>query len=589
MVWVQDPLDDEVAAILVALDAGAGREAVKETVHVDLKEEPGRRREGGELGPAMERSEEAARALAREAACMANSDGGGALIVGVSDDCSLIGTALDAEWLRSRIYDLTDRRLTVAARTVEVKNVRLLVIRAPQALEPIPWRGRYTWRVDDRCVDIDPTTWHSRRMTRERYDWSVLSSHIDSREARPAALALARRHLRDSGETGASELAGASDAELLRRLNVVDGEGYLTNAGALTFVGRPEPALDYIRRAVPAGDSRKRVRVGHRSLLEEVAEVEAAIEAFNEERHIRRGLVIGRLRELPVSAIREAIVNGVVHREWGSSSPTLVEHVGRALVVTSPGGFIGGVSPANIITHPSQPRNRALAELFAALRIAEREGVGVDRMVRDMIAVGYAPPSITETPGPHVRTALLGESLDEAWIRFLGRLEPTELRTSLTVLLLLRELVTRAWFDISTAAPILQLNAAETAEEVRRFLTVRIDGAPVAVAVTGVPESHPEAWHLSSAALRALREEDEATGHQRRWPDRESVALRWARARERISSTELGSILGVKPQAVNRLLTSLRDDGLLQPGRKSSTGRGFFYIPVPTNSPQEQA
>lgn len=37
---------------------------------------------------------------------------------------------------------------------------------------------------------------------------------------------------------------------------------------------------------------------------------------------------------------------------------------------------------------PSQPRNRELAALLAALRIAEREGVGMDPMGRDMIAIG---------------------------------------------------------------------------------------------------------------------------------------------------------------------------------------------------------
>lgn len=35
------------------------------------------------------------------------------------------------------------------------------------------------------------------------------------------------------------------------------------------------------------------------------------------------------------AAIREEIVNGVVHRDWASAAPTVVEHVGRTLVVSS--------------------------------------------------------------------------------------------------------------------------------------------------------------------------------------------------------------------------------------------------------------
>src|SRR5665647_2283003 len=312
VVFGRDPVADEVEGVLLALESGAGRDSIRETVRVDLKEEPERRDRRGVLQPATARSDRAADALAGEAACMANSDGGGALIVGVGDDGSLIGTALDAEWLRSRIYDLTERKLTVDVHPAEIGGVRLLVIRAPQALEPIRWRGHLTWRVDDRCVEMDATTWHSRRMTRERFDWSEQSSYADPHDARPAALEIARRHLRASGEAPAAQLANAPDQEMLRRLNAVDGEGYLTNAGALVFVGRGDPALDYIRRTVPAGDSRRW------ELLEPPDhQTPTDVPLFVEGVH--RGLDgIDLLQERqtsftdPTAAVREALVNGVV-------------------------------------------------------------------------------------------------------------------------------------------------------------------------------------------------------------------------------------------------------------------------------------
>jgi ATP-dependent DNA helicase RecG len=74
--------------------------------------------------------------------------------------------------------------------------------------------------------------------------------------------------------------------------------------------------------------------------------------------------------------------------------------------VSSPGGFVEGINSGNIITHPSRSRHGALTALLAALRVAEREGIGVDRMVRDMIRVGLAPPLVEKVDGPMVRTAL---------------------------------------------------------------------------------------------------------------------------------------------------------------------------------------
>lgn len=47
---------------------------------------------------------------------LANTPGGGAIVLGVADDGARIGTALDAEWLRHRIFQLTNRQLTISAR-----------------------------------------------------------------------------------------------------------------------------------------------------------------------------------------------------------------------------------------------------------------------------------------------------------------------------------------------------------------------------------------------------------------------------------------------------------------------------------------
>src|SRR5699024_4649715 len=134
-------------------------------------------------------------------------------------------------------------------------------------------------------------------------------------------------------------------------------------------------------------------------------------------------------------AVREAIVNGVTHRDWLSPLPTTVEHTGDTLTVTSPGGFIGGIGPTNIITHPAVARYQSLAEAMASLRLAEREGVGVDRMVRDMLASGHPEPDISEIPGPYVRVVLVGGDPEVEVLGLLTHLEPTT-RSDVDALLL---------------------------------------------------------------------------------------------------------------------------------------------------------
>jgi len=572
-----DPVRTEVSRLLVMLDQGEVVDEKVERQSVDLKEEAGRRDRSGALGPGSPRNEHAAKQLAGEAACMANTPGGGALIVGIATDGTLVGAELDHEWLRHRIYELTDRRLTVDVTEVVVRGSRLLVIVSPTAVEPIRWQRKIYWRVGDKCVEIDASTWHARRMSRLNYDWSAEESTLPAAEARPGALAVARDLLMNSGDPAAADLASAPDQQLLRRLNAVSGQGLLTNAGVIAFVGRGGPALDHVRRDYAGGDSTVRVRRSGRSLLEELSEVFAAIDAHNSVRHLQAGLAIGQVRTIPSLAAREAVVNGVAHREWGISDPTVIEHVGRTLRVTSPGGFFGGVNEQNIITHPSQSRNRALTQLLADLKVAEREGIGVDRMVREMIRLGHRPPDIREITGPFVRVSLIGEALDEAWITWLGSLEPREVSQDINSLLLLHRLVTEGWVDVTRAAPLIQLTVEEARGAIAALARARIGATPVIGRLTGVPEGTEPAWRLHPDALASLLAADRAAGNVRQFPSRAEIARGYAAARGRISTTELGSLVNASATNVGATLKALELDGALEPSSSARRGRGFFY------------
>ncbi|MBK8460202.1 MAG: putative DNA binding domain-containing protein [Micropruina sp.] len=572
-----DPVQAALQRILEALAVGEPVNDSVERRFVDLKEEPGRRDRSGAIRPGERSNEQAASVLAAALACMANTPGGGALLVGVSDAGDVIGTELDDEWLRHRIWEITGRALTVDAAEVTIRSRRLLVLRAPQAVEPVRVGGKVQWRVGPSCVDVDANTWHSKRMEVLDYDWSSAASDVGIDAIRPAALGHARDLLRDSGETHAGELAAESDMNLLRRLNVVTGDGHLTNAGALAFVGRKQPCLDYIRRDHSGGDSRLRLRRSGRSLLEELVDVLQAVEANNPLAHVQRGPVEGQLSMLPRRTAREAIVNGLAHREWGIAEPTVVEHVGNLLRVTSPGGFFGGVTPDNILTHPSRSRNKALTELLASLRVAEREGIGVDRMYADMLAFGHTAPEIGEVEGPYVRTTLIGDEPDVAWIGWLRSLVPPQRADAVNALLMLRWLLQYGWIDAASTARLIQDTESVARVALRQLEAVKAGGPPVIVRVAGVPDDAPPAWRPHADCIALLKSLDVAAGRARELPTRSAVAASYAQGRGRISSTELGSLVGADPTNMGRVLKALENQGILRPARTARRGKGFHY------------
>jgi len=570
-----DPVETQVEDVLARLAAGEPAGQI-ERRQVDVKEEPGRRGHGGRVLPGNGRSDVAARYLAAEMSCMANTPGGGAIVLGVADDGTRIGTELDGEWLRHRLWQLTDGKLTIAVRVADLDRTRILVLTTHEAIEPIRYEGRIRWRVSDNCVDVDPTSWHAGKLGRTGMDWSAQPSGHALDDASPVAAAIARRYLQAAGDDASLDLASATDRDLLRRLNLATGDGRLTNAGSLLFVGTPQFGIDYIRRDLRGGDSVNRIR-NSRPLIEQVWEVDQASQASNRLVHVPEGFAHGQQRAIPSRAIREVIVNGVVHRDWLSPEPTTVEHVGDMLTVTSPGGFIGGIAPSNIITHPAVPRYRSLAEAMAALRLGEREGIGVDRMVRDMLAIGRPEPVISEIAGPYVRVSLVGGDPDAEVIEFLTSIEPASVSADLDALLLIERLTAVGWIDTATAAPTPQRAEIETEAAIDRLTAARVGRDPVLTPVKGIPAGQPAAYRLTDPARRRLARR---TGHLETPEGRKGQIIAWATARRRISSTEAADLTGLSIPYAGTVLTSLEEEGILRPGRENKLGRGFYYVPA---------
>lgn len=570
-------IDEAVAKVLTALGAG---EKVHESTLVDFEEEAGRRGVDGRITPGAPENELVAQKLAPEVARMANTPGGGALIVGVADDQQLIGAVSDPEWLRFRLYQLTNRLVTVDVRQVHVAGTRLLDMRIPESPEPVRYHQKLKWRVADNCVEIDAATWHERRREVVSSDWTAEDSEVPVEKVRHVALEHVRDSLRERGDSHSMQLAEENDLDLLRRLGALTAHNTLTVAGQLFFVGRGEPALDYMYRDYEGAPSRSRVAAPSKSLAEELREVFIRIEAHLQQIHTQYGPTITQNFNVPLDAAREAVVNGVAHRDWHSPLPTVVEHIEDTLAVTSPGGFYGSVTQDNLLTHPSLSRNRALTQLLADTKFAEREGIGVDKMTAAMVIQGAPAPAIREIPGPYVRTVLTGGTPNAGWMTWLNAINPVSIRRNVSTVLLLDHVVKHGWFDASSVATVLQRSSEEAATVVTRVAGATLNGHPLIVSVEGVPDGKESAWALSERALQHLKDCDANHGSSRKYPSAGLVARTYAAARGRISSTELGSILHKHYTNVGHVLKDLSEEGILLPSNPSGRGQGFHYTYV---------
>lgn len=103
--------------------------------------------------------------------------------------------------------------------------------------------------------------------------------------------------------------------------------------------------------------------------------------------------------ELPVDSVREMIANSVAHRSYLEPGNIQVALFDDRLEVTSPGMLLNGVSIKKMKEGYSKPRNRAIAYAFAYMKIIEKWGSGIPRMIRECDEYGLPEPEFIDFDG----------------------------------------------------------------------------------------------------------------------------------------------------------------------------------------------
>jgi ATP-dependent DNA helicase RecG len=201
--------------------------------------------------------------------------------------------------------------------------------------------------------------------------------------------------LRTSPDPLRRAYATETTEDLLRILGLTSSDDMLVRAGELLFCEPASqlPLIVYQYRRTPAGEPVVTRPSG--SLLSALRRALELISARLDTTPVNLpgGQQI-QLTDLPEPAIREAVANAVIHRDYRLSGAVRVEHAPTRLTITSPGPLVQGVTVTNILTTSSRPRNARLAAAVRTLGLAEEAGVGVDRMYREMVRVGHVPPPV---------------------------------------------------------------------------------------------------------------------------------------------------------------------------------------------------
>lgn len=287
---------------------------------------------------------------------------------------------------------------------------------------------------DHRCTEDDMPLFYT---DRESYDRTVLK-RTSLRDLDLNALGMYRT-LRGRVNAAAEELA-YDDPELLLSLGCLDpvGREHLTVAGLLLFgssaaLRREMPMVraDYIRvpgtEWVQDPDDRFRSVDMRGPLVSMVYRlVDAVFADLPKGFRLEEGQVQADSTGLPVKALREAVVNALMHRSYRVHSPVQVIRYDNRIEIRNPGYSL---KAEDQLGNPgSKQRNPTIAAVFHETNLAETKGTGIRAMRRLLEEAHLAPPTFESDRVQDQFTArlLLHHFLSEedlAWLKFFDNYE----------------------------------------------------------------------------------------------------------------------------------------------------------------------
>lgn len=220
-----------------------------------------------------------------------------------------------------------------------------------------------------------------------------------------------------------------SDTQALSDLKLICN-GKITNAAILLvgkessiehFFPQAKVMLEY-RKAEPQIEFNRRFVFGQPFFIL-IDKLWATINLYNDSVPIREGAYIFDIPYFNEMVIRELVNNAFAHRDYRKNSEIVIKLYPARMDVINAGGFPYGVTLENLLTVPSTPRNRLLADVLAKTGIVERSGQGIDKIFLNTLAEGKAEPNYSYSDDFQVVAVLYATIKDAGFASFVQNIQ----------------------------------------------------------------------------------------------------------------------------------------------------------------------
>lgn len=165
----------------------------------------------------------------------------------------------------------------------------------------------------------------------------------------------------------------------MRTLGLINSEGMYTNLALLLSDQCPHiiKAATFIGSEQEQFHDRKEFTG---SLFKQLNDAYSYLELRNNTQATFEGLYRKDSKDYSDAALREALLNAIVHREYSATASTLISVYDNRIEFVSYGGLAGNVTMEDVLQGLSVCRNSKLANVFYRLELIEAYGTGLRRI-----------------------------------------------------------------------------------------------------------------------------------------------------------------------------------------------------------------
>lgn len=317
---------------------------------------------------------------------MLNKHNVGTVYFGIKDDGSVFGQDIGKKTLSDISHELRNNlkptpNISITPEIIDRKNV--IKVFATGDDTPYSAYGRYYIRVHDSDVFMDSKLlwkyFESKDKTYSKWEEKITSYNIDHVNED-----LLIQYIRSANDTGRLNYIYRNPEEALRKLNLINEEGFLNNAGYFLF-GNDGPVL--LKEVIYPTDERSSftdLKQFRGNIIECIGEGLKYIQ--NNIHYISE--IVGAKREetpeIPLGALREIVINSFAHCHYQKGDSNEISITKSNVRIYNPGGILNDANPLDFASGKigSKIRNPLIATVLFKNGMIDAFGTGFDRTFR---------------------------------------------------------------------------------------------------------------------------------------------------------------------------------------------------------------